>query len=79
VRPASARPNHAYMMLLVATEMRGRFHRIRSSAAARCASAPQVARFSHGLGPSRKSSTPFTVTYEAATLPSGRAKLLSSG
>jgi hypothetical protein len=29
--------------------------------------------------PSRKSSTPFAVTYEAATLPSGRAKLLSSG
>jgi hypothetical protein len=26
-----------------------------------------------------KSSTPFAVTYEAATLPSGRAKLLSSG
>jgi hypothetical protein len=32
-----------------------------------------------GLDPSRKSSTPFAVTYEAATLPSGRAKLLSSG
>jgi hypothetical protein len=29
--------------------------------------------------PSRKSSTPFAVTYEATTLPSGRAKLLSSG
>ena len=29
--------------------------------------------------PSRKSSTPFAVTYEAATLPSGRVKLLSSG
>ncbi|MGB9016084.1 MAG: hypothetical protein WCC77_00260, partial [Pseudolabrys sp.] len=29
--------------------------------------------------PSRKSSTLFAVTYEAATLPSGRAKLLSSG
>jgi hypothetical protein len=28
--------------------------------------------------PSRKSSTPFAVTYKAATLPSGRAKLLSS-
>lgn len=35
--------------------------------------------FPHGLDPSRKSSTPFAVTYEAATLPSGRAKLLSSG
>ena len=32
-----------------------------------------------GFDPSRKSSTPFAVTYEAATLPSGRAKLLSSG
>ena len=32
-----------------------------------------------GLDPSRKSSTPFAVTYEAATPPSGRAKLLSSG
>jgi hypothetical protein len=31
------------------------------------------------IDPSRKSSTPFAVTYEAATLPSGRAKLLSSG
>jgi hypothetical protein len=31
------------------------------------------------VDPSRKSSTPFAVTYEAATLPSGRAKLLSSG
>jgi hypothetical protein len=29
--------------------------------------------------PSRKSSTPFAMTYEAATLPSGRAKLISSG
>ena len=29
--------------------------------------------------PSRKSNTSFAVTYEAATLPSGRAKLLSSG
>jgi hypothetical protein len=29
--------------------------------------------------PSRKSSTPFAMTYDAPTLPSGRAKLLSSG
>jgi hypothetical protein len=28
--------------------------------------------------PRRKSSTPFAVTHEAATLPSGRAKVLSS-
>jgi hypothetical protein len=36
-------------------------------------------RPSVAIDPSRKSSTPFAVTYEAATLPSGRAKLLSSG
>jgi len=35
--------------------------------------------FFDSIDPSRKSSTPFAVTYEAATLPSGRAKLLSSG
>ena len=45
----------ALMKLLVATEMTGgRFHRIGSSAAAKCTSAPQVARFSHGLGQKRK-------------------------
>jgi hypothetical protein len=36
-------------------------------------------RLFDSIDPSRKSSTPFAVTYEAATLPSGRAKLLSSG
>src|SRR5437879_12969294 len=35
--------------------------------------------FKPAQGASRKSSTSFAVTYEAATLPSGRAKLLSSG
>jgi hypothetical protein len=38
-----------------------------------------VARQTDAIDPSRKSTTPFAVTYEAATLPSGRAKLLSSG
>jgi len=42
----------AYTKLLVAAEMTGgRFHRIRSAAAAKCEAAPQVARFLHGLGP----------------------------
>jgi hypothetical protein len=55
VRPASARPISASMKPLVATEMTGdRFHRIRSSAAAKCAGAPQVAGFLHGLGHSRR-------------------------
>jgi hypothetical protein len=44
VRPAFSRPNQACMKLLVATEMRDRFHRIRSSTAAKCAGTPQLGR-----------------------------------
>jgi hypothetical protein len=46
----------AYMKLPVATETTGGpFHRIRSSAAVKCAGAPQVVGFSHGLGQLRTS------------------------
>jgi hypothetical protein len=56
VRPALRDQISAYMKLMVATEMtEGRFHRIRSSAAAKCASAPKLRDFHTAWASSRHS------------------------